>query len=162
MEKKKLNILTLADDTILQLWLIDRIACGMGYEYINAEYQLTFNNNFNEDDFELFKDKYFEQIEKRKDEMQFQIKESNIVGKTMKIMELMYENLMTNDSNPREFAALANSLQGYIDSVKKINTKEIKQVTNNNYLILEGLEREGYISIIDRLKLKEIIDVKGK
>jgi hypothetical protein len=96
--------------------------------------------------------------------MKAQIKDANLPGRAMNILNLIYTNLMTNDSNPREFSALANTLQTYINAVQKIgedSTKKEKQI-QNNYIFIKQLNELGYIDIKNDEKLRYIFDEEIK
>jgi len=68
--------------------------------------------------------------------------------------------LIRNSGTPKEVSALAATLRGYLDSMNTLTQQhdkvEVKQ--QNNFLILQTLEKDGVLTINDRTRLKYLID----
>jgi len=159
---EKSNSFKLADNSIMYLWLIDRIASGYNFEVIREMYKIDFNLEITEDEYNKFKDKYELDISNRYDSMRKEVYDSGTFGKLVSIADKLYT--MLNDSNselsPKEQAQLADTLRKYLETLGTFgkNKSEVKKITNNNFAIFEGLEFDGLIEIKDKKKVKMLVD----
>jgi hypothetical protein len=160
MMMSNINVLRLADDTILHKWLIDRIACGLEFEIIASDYKLAFDHELDKIEFAAFKEKYADAITERHDEMREQVYNSGMFAKMSKLVDIMFEKLNTDEYTPREFSSIAATLRGYLDDMTKFGKERDNSnvKTQNNFLILQSLEEEDLIKIKDPEKLRYIID----
>jgi len=155
---EKTNLFKLADNSIMYLWLIDRIASGYNFEIIRELYKQDFGFEISEDEFNKFKEKYELDIVKRYDLMRKEVYDSGTFGKLTSIADNLYNRIndKTVELSPKEIAQLSDTLRKYLETLGTFGKakSETKKVINNSYLILESFESEGIISINDKRKLK--------
>lgn len=151
----------LSDNSVLYHWLLDRIASGFNYDVLSVLYTQEFGLNITENEYEEFVRTNRDALDERYEELKRDIYNSGIYSKLQLITNKLYEEIERNpDLTPREISSLADSLRRNIETLANVSKSktEVKQVTNNNYLVLQGLADEGLIQITNPDKLKRLID----
>lgn len=156
----EMKITQLKSNTIFHDWLIDRIACGYTFEVISTECVVTYDVTLKEEDFEAFKLKKDKEIKERFEFLQGEIFKTNLVGKLTAITNKLYDLVLSDNIHPKEASAVAATLKGYLEMLKNFGRKDTDTVvkTQNNFVILQTLEKEKLITINEPEKLKRIID----
>jgi uncharacterized protein YfkK (UPF0435 family) len=155
------EIFKLADSSIMQYWLVDRIASGYTFDLIKSLYEVNFEKELSHEDFNKFCLEHDEQIRTRHNELKKIIYESGTYIKLNTIADKLY-NIVNGESDlsPREVGTLADTLRKYLETLTNFSkTQQVKkEVAKNNYSLLESLESEGLIRINNPSRLKYIVD----
>jgi hypothetical protein len=147
-------------ESLIEIFLVDRFACGYSYELMSSEYRKFFDVDLTEFEFESYKNKYAEAIDKRKADLREYIYKSGTYSKLLDIADVLYTSAKSNESNPKELASLAATLRGYLDTLNQLGIKkDVQQIKQqNNFIILKSLERDGLIKITDEKQVKYLVD----
>jgi len=159
---QKINVFKLADNSIMYLWLIDRIASGYNFDIIREMYKIDFNCEISEDEFNRFRDKYNLDIENRYTQMRKEVYDSGTFGKLTSVASMLYDTINNPNSelSAKEIAQVSDTLRKYLETLGTFGKakSETKKITNNNFLVFESLEAEGLITINNKKKVKYLVD----
>lgn len=149
-----------AGESLIEVFMIDRHAIGMNYEVAAIEFYKFFQLDLSEYEYKQFAIKYADKIENRKKEMREFIYSSGTFGKLLDISDILYKTIKSTDSTPREVSALAATLRGYLDVLSNLGLKKepVQVKTQNNFIILQTLARDGVIEIKNEKQLKYLLD----
>lgn len=156
------NEIKLSDNTIMYHWLVDRLATGYNVAVIKELYAQQFDGSgITDEQITEFRNQYYSEIEKKHEELKELIFKSGMFYRAQRVIDDIYRKIEDNpDLSPKEYASLADTMRKYLEYFNSFGKtkQEVKQVTNNNFLIIESLENDGLIEIKDRKRLKHIID----
>jgi hypothetical protein len=154
--------LNLADKSIMYHWLIDRVATGFDFNILKEMYLSEFGVVLDFEAYSKFVTDNADKIDDRHKELRNMVYNSGIYFKMDSIINNIYKKISdaNSDLSAKELSSLATTLHKYLDTFSNYGRakQEVKQVTTNNYLIIESLEKSGLIKIIDPNKLKKEID----
>lgn len=155
------ELFKLADNSIMVYWLIDRLACGYGYDLVSTLYKENFGLELTVSEFDEFNAKYNEQITTRYEELKRMIYESGTFSKLSTVADKLYEMVNNpSDLTPKELASVSDTLRKYLETLVAVGKRknEAKQITNNNFLLLKSLEEEELIKILNPSRLRFVVD----
>lgn len=156
------EIMRLADNSVMYLWLVDRIATGYNYDMVRNLYKEAFESELSLDEFNLFYENNQDAITERYNEMRAAIYDSGAYSKMSAVADKLYDMFgeQSGSLSPKELSSLADTLRKYLETMTEFGKTrvEAKLVQNNNYTVLVGLEEDGIIKIIKPEKLKYIVD----
>lgn len=156
------NEIKLSDNTIMYHWLVDRLATGYNVAVIKELYAQQFDDaGITDEQITEFRNQYYSEIEKKHEELKDLIFKSGMFYRAQRVIDDIYRKIEDNpDLSPKEYASLADTMRKYLEYFNSFGKtkQEVKQVTNNNFLVLQGLADEGLIQITNPDKLRRLID----
>jgi DNA-binding transcriptional MerR regulator len=156
------NEIKLSDNTIMYHWLVDRLATGYNVAVIKELYAQQFDDaGITDEQITEFRSQYYSEIEKKHEELKELIFKSGMFYRAQRVIDDIYRKIEDNpDLSPKEYASLADTMRKYLEYFNSFGKtkQEVKQVTNNNFLVLQGLADEGLIQITNPDKLRRLID----
>lgn len=146
-------------ESMVSIYVIDRLACDYNYETVRNEFEHYFKIPLSIEDYNHYKTKYSKEITARRDEIRELIYKSGAYSKLIDVSNRLYD-LVLSGGSPKEISSVAATLRGYLESMQSlgraVQPPAIKQ--QNNFLVLKSLEKDGLISIHDEKRLQYLID----
>lgn len=146
-------------ESMISIFIIDRLACGSSFELIRNEYKKYFKEDLSKEVFDKYCSKYAAEVNTRREEIKDLIYRSGTYSKLIDISDTLF-NLIKQGGEPKEVSTLAATLRGYLETMNNLGNKsdrpQIQQ--QNNYLIFQDLEREKVIEIKNSNRLRYLVD----
>lgn len=156
----------------IRYFLLDRVSAGFKDEDICFQFKEAFGRDITPIEITQILDSdgtMQEDIKKRTEELIEQIKAQNLISMSLSMIELLNKRIaeLKDQKDSKALYSTLNSLnvlKGYIEMMmQKIEKKEEKVAVvinqQNNYLILEELEKKGFLAITDKKSIKRLLRV---
>lgn len=147
--------------SVLKKYLIDRYAMGISDEAIKAEFLASQGEELKDEDIRAIMKDCEPEVRAREEELIRELSSSNFLISLNQVRQQLMEvrELALEKKDFKSYAQLSNSLLKSIDSLigvsesfKLRNADSQRITTQNNYLVLTVLEKDGLISIPNREK----------
>lgn len=146
-------------------FLIDRAALGLNNDAISSEFEATTGMKLTSEEIDEILKYAEDDIKQRESELQEELSSTNFIRMLYEVKDSLntVRKAAKEEGDYKTYAQLTSTLLHSVDMLigvsenfkKKIDVKAITMV-QNNFFVLETLEKDGIIKIQDKDKLKAI------